>query len=131
MSATLAILQAPKSVLVFMQDDALRADIVKLLCADGYDATGTRDEAELRAVMHAPSACVLVVDVGSVTEETLQDLSCEGRVPRIVVFSSRRGEAPLRPPFHPEVLRAAVSRAWRADDEPSLAMTQRRRTPSA
>jgi DNA-binding NtrC family response regulator len=114
LSATLSITPALHAVLVFVEDDALRAEVESILARDGYAVRGTRDEGELCAALHASSASVVVVDVSSVAEETLDALSSEGRVPRVVVFSSMRGITTSILPFRADVLRAAVSRAWRA-----------------
>jgi hypothetical protein len=107
-------------VLVHVGDESLRADIQLILAKDGYDIHGTADESELRRAIRSASQCVLVVDVGSVGEATLDQLSSEGRVPRLVVFSSARSETASKLPFRPDVLRAAVSRAFRADDGPPI-----------
>ena len=114
-----------KTVLVFVEDEALRADVEGILLHDGYDVTATSNESVLRGAMHGEAVSVLVVDVSAVSEETLDDLSSEGRVPRIVVFSSVRSGAPSRLPFRAEVLRAAVARAWRADER-TFPTTERR-----
>jgi DNA-binding NtrC family response regulator len=114
------------SVLVYVADDDLRQEIATILARDGYAIRSTADEAELRCAIRATAARVLVVDVEAVGENTLDDLSLESRVPRIVAFSSTRGEASSRLPFRAEVLLASVSRALGADDLTTPPASERR-----